>query len=359
MRLRLHPHGTYVSPWYQPPNGESEGRAGHSTDEDRRPGVAEVRARFSRHQCASPEALAGGRIKAVYKDAIEYRQVTSEGAGIAFFFGLFICLMLTGFLAFVLGYGIYIGKYTRAAIYTSFLMPFQAVAIYQLTQGIRAVYCQPSDRPIIFDRTNRKVYRIFQERPPGILGMFKPWPLRATEYRWDLVDAEHQAQQQVSNAGMMRADWLMFLVRKSEHDSTIIDTFTLADSINMRGDIAAGTYEHIRRFMEDRGPHLPRPHEPLAQYVDEKIGWWQAQAGPWCLVGPNYFRRWRESPISTAVLHVPFFITIPMGLIAGTGDWIARNTAHSVEWPQEVLDAIGAPLRTGGGFESELARYSP
>ena len=46
-----------------------------------------------------------------------------------------------------------------------------------------------------------------------------------------------------------------------------------------------------------------------------------------------------------------------MGLIAGTGDWIARNTAHKVEWPQEVLTAIGHPLRTGGGFESERARY--
>ena len=344
--LALLPHGAYVSPGYEPLPGDTEGLAGLSTDEARQSGTQTIRQRFRRDESAGHDPLAMGFIKAIYRDAIEYRTQTGEKMGGLFCWGMLIFAMTVFLFTF---YAITSLEDLLSAIIGSPLAGFLAIGLYMLTKGIRAVYRAPADLPVIFDRRNRKVYRILQEIPPGILGMFKPWPIRAVAYDWDLIDAEHHAQVHVHTAGSHRNDFLIFIVRKSADDPTIIDSFNLGNPSLFSDLMAANMYEHVRRFMEEHGPHLPRRDEPLAQYHEEQISWWQAQnaLGPF---GPQYWKWWRDVPVATTLIHLCAFVSLPMSLLFGTGNWLGNKTARVVQWPREVVDAIGAPLRVGGGY---------
>ena len=347
--LGLIPHGAYVAPDYAPRPGSTEGLAGRSTDEERQPGIETIKQRFRRDEYMGRDPQAMGCIKAIYEDAIEYRTQTSEKMGGLFCWGVLLFLM--GAFMYVFAQVIYNEPKNRdlAILSAVTLLPFVGIGIYMLAKGIRAVYRPPSDLPVIFDRKHRKVYRLLQEIPPGILGMFKPWPIRAVSYDWDLIDAEHHTQLHVHTAGSHRNDFLIFIVRKSADDPTIIDSFNLGNPSLFSDVMAANMYEHVRRFMEEHGPHLPRRDEPLAQYREEQISWWQTQdaLGPF---GPQYRKWWRDVPLTTVLAHLCIFVSLPMGLLFGTGNWLGHKTARLVRWPQEVLDAIGPALRTGGGY---------
>lgn len=86
------------------------------------------------------------------------------------------------------------------------------VAFIALTAGVlgftwvsRQVLFQIIDQPIIFDRKNRKVYRIFSDMAPGIKGLLQPWPICACEYDWDLTTATHSSSIRASTATVSRS----------------------------------------------------------------------------------------------------------------------------------------------------------
>ncbi|MFN3296595.1 hypothetical protein, partial [Caldimonas sp.] len=128
-------------------------------------------------------------------------------------------------------------------------------------------------------------------------------------------------------------------------------------------------------FMEQGGPHLPHPGEPLDGRSDDKPSWWQAagRTGPF---GPRYGWWWREHPGITLFYHLiagaglTLFVMAfkSAGLFAGagfllapyiplsinwsqaTGLWLVAHTSRLYEWPQAVRQAIGQPLRKGVGW---------
>ena len=115
-----------------------------------------------------------------------------------------------------------------------------------------------SDQPIIFDRKHRRVYRLFGEIPEGRLRLFKPWPTRVCAYDWDAIEAEHHYEGMVTGATYASNHRLMFLVRKSAHDTTVIESFQIGNPTDLSEELTAGMWEHIRRFMQEGGPHLPK-----------------------------------------------------------------------------------------------------
>ncbi|MCP5787385.1 hypothetical protein NL329_31185, partial [Klebsiella pneumoniae] len=74
-----------------------------------------------------------------------------------------------------------------------------------------------------------------------------------------------------------------FVVRQSADDPTIIDSFEVGNGLAQGEEMVAPMYEHIRRFMQAGGPHLPHPAEPLDERGHDTPTWWQAcgRAGPW------------------------------------------------------------------------------
>lgn len=341
--LPLLRHGQRVRPEYEAPPGETEGTMGASTDEQRSDGqVSGIVKRFKKDEAAAYDPQALGWIKAVYQDAIEYTGMTKELHGMAFWWGVFF------FIAVATLFGaMFHSSYNSSlsldgldwSVWLFSVAIFGSFAIYMLTFGIRMTVGQPQDLPIIFDRKHRKVYRILREQPPGLKGMFKPWPLRACEYEWDLVDAEHNAEVFTTGGTLMRNHYLMFAVRKSAQDPTIIDSFQIANASDLSEELVPCMWEHIRRFMEEGGPHLPRRGEPLASQ-EAPPSWWDS-CGEVGVFGSKWRQKWREEPFLTLLFHLLFPLFLPMNLIWGTGNWLFYKTAVRVQWPDEVRAAIG------------------
>jgi hypothetical protein len=206
--------------------------------------------------------------------------------------------------------------------------------------SIRFEFFRPEDEPTIFDRKNRKVYLISREVHTGIKGLFKPWPLRFITYDWDLIDAQHHTETYTTGSTVSRRHALVFLVRKSPTNPTYIDQFTIGSSLILGEGTVAPVWEHIRRFMEENGPHLP-PMDVLAE-MEKPSGWWQSMKAVFPKSEDSTFWEWLKEELPFALLIValsPLFL--PMYLIWGTGNWLSHKTAIPITWPPEVLDAIG------------------
>ena len=70
-----------------------------------------------------------------------------------------------------------------------------------------------------------------------------------------------------------------------------------------------------------------------------------AQVSP--LQGRSFFRWVSEEPFYAFVLAVAapaYLIMLPLW---GIGNYLAYKTSTPVQWPQEVLDAVGEPLAEG------------
>lgn len=340
--LKLRTHGERIRQEYAPAPGELAGMAGASTDAERPGGqTSGIVQRYKKGERTYSQPQALGWIKGVYSASIEYAGVTKELKGYAFMMGIsFSVLFFCGGLAsgFILLPQSVQDDMFGTVVALLIAVAFLAVAAYFLVFFLRHDLFRPTDLPIIFDRKSRKVFRILREEQPGLRGVFKPWPIMACEYDWNLVDAEHQADVYTTGGTLHRDHYLMFIVRKSEDDPTIIDSFQVGSSLVLDNKLVDAMWEHIRRFMEEQGPHLPSAKEPLAD-LQQPVSWWQSM-GAVGFLGPNYSQHWRDAPIITFALHLAFPVTIPMLLLWGTGNWLSYKTAIPVQWPEEVMRAV-------------------
>ena len=237
-------------------------------------------------------------IKKTYEDAIEYRTIPAQVRGIILLFGCII-----GAIALWFGWAFFSSVISDGKIKTSeyFLLsvvePAALCGVLLLVLSIRLELFRPIDEPVIFDRKHRKVYLIARAVAPGVFGMFKSWPIRAYEYDWDLVDAEHQLT--ISTTGSTVTTWhaLLFTVRNSASDNRIIGTFTVANPVLLGESTVGPFWEHIRRFMEEDGLHLP-PGEART-FLEVPTSLWQSMGavGPF---GPNYFHWWKTTLFTAA-----------------------------------------------------------
>jgi hypothetical protein len=336
--IKLLRHGENIKPEYVAKPGQP-GPAGKSTNAARPDGqVSGTVVRYRKKKQASDVATALGLIKTTYPDAIEYTGIPSNlrglimlsmftCAGVCFLIGITQLLDLMEYgelgafdiIIFTIAIGSLIG------------------GLYSLIFGIRHEFFRPVDEPVIFDRKNRKIYRLFLETYPDLGGLLRPWPMRAVEYDWDLVDVEHRAVLAANTATVSRHHSLLFIVRKSKTDATIIDSFTVIHGIAL-GELTVGpVWEHIRRFMEADGPHLP-VGDVVHVDVAPKSLWQSLEAvGPF---GAQYVSWWKEHPFMTVFLHLVSPFILPIFLFWGLFNWLSHKTAFQAQWPQEVLDTV-------------------
>ncbi len=365
-------HGDYVNPAYE------GGAAGHSTAEDRPDAAVHgTLARFNKTTSASATAQAFGWIKATYPNAIEYagqKQALAGGVMVTTFFGIPFAVTGFGLLIFA---AVFLWRDSAVASIVIGAISFSMIALayWSLLFPLRQVWRTPRDLPIVFDRAHRKVYRMAQERAPGLKGLMQPWPVKALAYDWDLVDAEHNAEFIGSASSAQRLHRLLFVVRKSADDPTIIDSFEIGNGLAQGEAMVAPMYEHIRRFMEQGGRHLPHRDEPLDERSDDLPTWWQAcgRAGPW---GNRYLWWWKNEKVMSVMHHVlllaglvpaligfantggfaPFimlglsWISLSMVWGQGTGIWLMAHTSYRLDWPRAVHEAIGPATRKGAGW---------
>ena len=343
---RMARHGERVKPHYAPQPGQTQGHAGTSTDETRPDGkVSGIVKRYGKGERANNVAVALGLIKRSYADAIEYTGSPQSLRGIIMLWGLFGASISFGFGFWRLGREIAELDVDGFSFFI-FLPPlFIAFGAYILLRAIRLELFRPKDEPTLFDRKNRKVYRVFRETQPGIKGLFKPWPLRAAEYDWNLIDAEHHAKLVTTGSTVTRYHSLLFLVRNSEQDPTIIDSFTIGNAMELGEQSVSAVWEHIRRFMEEGGPHLP-PGETLAPAEPPQTLWQSLGAvGP---IGPSYAKWWKNQAAFMILIHVVFPFFVPLFLLWGFFNWLSYKTATRIQWPEDVARAVGPALPPPG-----------
>jgi hypothetical protein len=334
----LFQHGQHIKPHYAPISGSTRGRAGKSTANDRPDRkLSGVVTRFDKHQRVNTNPIAMGLIDAVWKDAIRY---TSRQIGLS---GL---PMIAGVLGFI---GMCFGSHMMSSIYSErlhsifdlvfYVFPpfFFMFGLWFLLFAIRIELFRPIDEPTIFDRKHRKVYRVFSETQPGIKGLFKPWPLVACEYDWDLIDVEHIATVTAGASTVSRKHALMFIVRKSADDPTIIDSFNIGNSLILGDQTTPAMWEHIRRFMEENGPALPGMEGVLKP--EPELGLWERlrRISPFSM---EYWRYWRAELPLMLFAHIMF----PFMIMWVFFRWLSDRTAVPIEWPKEVIDAVGPEI---------------
>ena len=233
----------------------------------------------------------------------------------------------------------------KVAMFDYFLLSFIVLIVlcgllvFLLT--IRLELFRPIDEPVIFDRKNRKVYVIARAVAPGWRGLFESWPICAYEYIWDLIDAEYQMT--ISTTGSTMTTWhnLLFTAKNNSSDDRTIGSFHVANPILLSESTVGPFWEHIRRFMEEEGPHLP-PGE-VKTYLEVPTSLWQSMGavGPF---GPNYFHWWKNHPFYSSIIHLFIPFTLPVLLVWGFMNWLSYRTATDLQWPLEVQTAVGPAI---------------
>jgi len=166
--------------------------------------------------------------------------------------------------------------------------------------------------------------------------------MRAVEYDWDLIDAEHNAQIVTTGSTVRRNSSLVFIVRRSACDPTIIDSFNIGNSMLMGlEETVAATYEHIRRFMEENGPAIP-PGEASPE-SKPTLGYW-ARIMSFSPLRRRYWAAWVDEFPMMLLIHVLFPVTVPLGALWLFFNWLSMVTSRPIEWPPEVIAAVGPEI---------------
>lgn len=295
---------------------------------------------FKKSQSASEFSTSLGLIKNVYEDSIEYTGVPKGTRGWMMFLGIlfgatFVCTGGWGVMGFF-DQGI---NGVLDIIFLSVAVGTVIGALYLAINSVRMELFRPIDEPIIFDRKNRKVYRIFRETYSGWRGLFMHWPLKFSQHDWDLVEAEHQTVLSTNGSIVTRYHALMFLVRKSNDDDTLVASFLVGNSLIMGELTVPAVWEHIRLFMENGGPHLPGAETLPPPDSPKTLGQCLAASGPY---GKNFLVWWKEIDLLLVLVVVFFPILLPVFTCVAIFAWLSYKTSVAIEWPKHVLTALRA-----------------
>lgn len=328
--VRRFAHGEYVSTLHAPGT--------QSTDALRPEGQHGIVKRYKKNGSLNVNPQAFGWMTATYADAIEYTFQPKYSRGMGFMGGIMIGIPVISFWIFCIFSPVAIENIFIQLIFLIVAIIFFLICLLITFLCIRSELFILTDQPVIFDRKYRRVYRMFL-KPPTLSSPFNLQVL-VCEYQWDLIDVEHQAS---LGTPTMVENILTFLVKRSATDPTVIDSFSLGSGFS--GEMNDCMWEHIRRFMEDGGPHLPSPHEVLTNHAPPGSLW--RSLGAASFMGPGYFRRWDNNFGIMCLFHLFFFLFVPMGLLAALGNWLSYKTQLTVPWPHVVLARVGAPTQQG------------
>jgi hypothetical protein len=312
---------------------------------------------YGSDQRAVNESTTGGWVRGVYANALEYTTSAKSLRGVPFLIGGLGTAVLSSFMCWMT-LDLLLPTTTANAHWSLFaigvpgLFAFLATAIWALRFFARLEFFLPIDLPILFDRQRRKVYRMVEDldehgkpkqRGKGVV----------IDHDWDDIVAEHHVSTTTTGSSAQRHHTLVLMVRdKNPGDfkgpitptnlPPYVDGFGLGDAKVLSEFTTPRVWEHVRRYMNENGPALP-PGEQLAD-TSVPVTWWDS-LGAVSVFGPGYGKRWRSSPILMAFMHLIGPITFPLAILMASTNWASYKTAYAVQWPQEVLDKIGPPLR--------------
>ncbi len=287
-------------------------------------------------ESASSVAKCHGSVIKVYRDAITF--IDQMGA-------------MEGHMTIVGGYGFLM-------LATYFLMTLSDGFLgFAVITGIGAFVCLliiRSDaigyryQPVVFNRATHKVHVFVDE---GI-SSGKLWhlvsPSRIETWDWACARAEVVEYVTLGGGSIPRTNYgLICAITDKPGGNIAVSRFGVGISSAYEAESMIQRWEHIRRFMNEGGPHLG-PGESL--FRDESttsllsaLTWGQPLLGP----GSKIF--WTGKAVHGMwFLTIPggafFLLLLPMTMLAGLMRWLSHLSKRTPKWPREILDSLGPEL---------------
>ncbi|WP_194945153.1 DUF6708 domain-containing protein [Limnohabitans sp. DM1] len=312
-------------------------------------------ATFEHKRGTSSIATTGGWVRGVYVNAIEYTTTDKSVRGVAFLFGG----LFGGGIA-LWGASLGVDAIAVSSHWSTSLIAIAGVAVFaplglgMLIWYSRKEFFRPLDLPILFDRKHRQVIWMDRWPPGGLLGMFKPWPVRISRCDWDRIVPEHHVVTYTTGSTARQQHTLALMVphesaqAAAESITPYADGLLLGEPMTLTEQTVPAVWEHVRRYMNAKGPALP-PGERVCDST-RPLGWWQS-FGAVSMFGPGYVQRWHETPYMMGFMHLIAPLMLPLGLAMATANWLSYLTAYDVPWPQDVLDQVGSRVDGGAGSD--------
>lgn len=311
--------------------------------------------RFSSREYASDNPSALGNISCVYKNAIQLTEASTSAQmrGI----GLLAVVMIVTPIAYLASDYAHAFKsefylnnisYFRICMYF-FMTWFVLFPIRHCLIGLwhRDMFAA-EDEPTIFDRKHRKVYCLFaphEERSGSWYKFFRPMQLQAVEYDWGCITAEHRVEVVYSGQTVSRRHRLVLVVRdypaEGASEGRLLDEIIVGNSMALGEQSVPMLWEHIRRYMENKGPPLQKD-EPM-QVFERPTNLWQSM-GIVSPYGPRFFWWWRTNRFPVIVILMMFPVTLPFSLLWSVCNWISHMTMRKTVWPEEIHQRLGEPV---------------
>jgi hypothetical protein len=341
-------HGDFVAPevrlsaYQEPADPNPEGMHG-------------VLARFSRSGRASDKPSAFGAVWAVYPDAIQLNNAASSaqmrGVGLMTVVAIMFCVgWLLVRMPSDIADEVRVGLFdVGSLLFYSFILCFMwffarpwVIAAWKLDMFAA------ESQPTIFDRKHRKVYQLFTPLDGSAdrgVNRFKPIQLQGAEYDWDRLTAEHRVELVTSGQTVSRIHRLVLVARDDpqpgEKHGRLLEEINVGNSMGLGENSVPMLWEHLRRFMEERGPGVPQG-EALQAFARPKNLWQSlGVVGPF---GPRFKDWWRNSRFVVIVALICLPITLPMNLLWGVCNWISHLTMRKTVWPQVVHERVGKAI---------------
>ena len=262
---------------------------------------------------------------------------------------------------------------TRLGLSAAEILVFLAAVFFGL-RALRIDLLSPTQIPLILNRKTRKVYRVVQADPvlQGIgplkllrhwASVFKPWPLILIEYDWDCLECEYYETTTLAGNVVKHYNYLQLYVRAEPGSEEVLGSFLLLSPMITHRGTALQLWEHLRRFMEEGGPHLspgdqPAPKLPRTPWAAVHASmswlwpvvllgfWWGGKAfvreGVFEMPPMEFLMSGAGQRISLAETGAAFFCTLAVTF--AFFNWIAHLIAPSLKLPEDILGGAGARL---------------
>lgn len=274
-----------------------------------------------------PPKMVHGDINAMDSIYLEVSRASTIMRGIGIFFGALGLLGFSWVLFFMLLALFPIDDETFIFI---FFWPIALlIAVYSVLLSLRLDISIPRDRPVRFNRINRKIY--VYEAAYG-MNPFRKWPTTIKIFDWNTLRAELH-RQAGSNGKAYVQRFSLWLVSYKPDTNEVVDLFELKGNHPTRAELY-DTWAYCRHYMEQGGEDLPmystrrqgvsfrrslfeyiRFLDPTEEGREERA---QMRASEWIF--------------NTIITLLVFWLLIPWGI----GHYIAMRFAPDVSWPPDI-----------------------
>lgn len=200
-------------------------------------------------------------------------------------------------------------------------------------------------QPVLFDRAAAKVH-VFVAEP---LTWWKLWQLKplscVQSFDWSCIRGEVIEFSVLGGGGVPRQNFgLVGAVVEKPGSKKVVARFGVGMSAVWGSNPMFQRWEHIRRYMRNKGPALA-PGDSL--YRDEStFKLWPALTFLQPLLGPGSGIYWTGEAVGGLwFFTIPFglltLIFLPFTVVAGLLRLISHYLKYEPRWPKEILESVG------------------